>query len=1284
MRNLKRALSLTLASVMLLGMMVVGSSAKGYDDVKETDNVEAIEVAQAIEVMVGDERGFGPDRPVNRAEMAVVMGKLLNLDYDYYATSCPFNDVYDWARGWVGACYANKIVSGRGDGIYDPGATVTAVEAASMLMRALGYFQYQNDYADGFELSTVRQGTKIRIFDGVGSSATEPMTRNQVAQMVLNALQTGMVEPDGNTINLTTPDGTVFTGKVNYVNVTSRKDFAYAISKVEATSIGSQNSGAIVELGEKLYDGKLKLDDYRVDDFGRPSRRWEYDGKEIGNYVKKELLRETYTTKVTGRMLEELLTEPTIDDYKFVITVDGETEESVLTQGDNSYFTKGNLIHSNTKAVGATDKGVLTQVFVDTDRYHEYVYIAVINTYLAKATSDYNTKKEEAYFTVYGVEDVGGKDSEILVKNTGDKDIKDKTSKTPYTERLTVENKDIAVADVKEDDLFLAHVADGEIKELIVPEILADKTIVNFKEGSYVTSDGTQTDYDDTALYDAEVLDQYDDKNLKNVTYNIILDEYGYLIGLELNEDPDQYVFITGTDGGYSNLKNKEAEMAAIFLDGTMKTITVNVKDSDDDVAKFVDMGAIVNVWCTYTVDKNGIYTLKAVPLAINNAKGEQVSKIAQWASNANGVTDGITIDKKHMSLDGSNTASFAKVYGNDDTVYLNVTTDLIVTTKADYAQQNTATGNGLTNGINGTDKNYVSTKSGNQNTAVIIDDVDSVTVGVKNVNIKVKDVVSTNYKKSDNTDYTANELALPKSEIFTLYNKDGRIIAAVTIGVDDGTSTKYAFFHSDKPIQEAYDADKDEYTWRREAIVDGQIVELREVGSNMNKLGNKASNGNIQDGDWAEVKYDADGNVRKVTEIDYCTTGTTHDADDLYFCGFSGATNHPGNGTSDSPKFLSALIGGNSGNGDVEDSVVDNDVVVLYVPITSKDGKGVPNTSITYKNGSLWLGKNAIKGFTISADVKTVLCLSELVKGGTPGDPDDVIPFDDVTDGYTGYSDLERAIDMLDSNFYGYLGVIIENGEATSIILDDRWGTEVDQGVTGGDTAGVQDAEFDGKKTVTITYTGDEKPSDIAILNAIIAELMSQPDVVRVEDVEMTSSTSFTAKMVLENGSTMRITSGVINYVSSKLSSSGEGKLENDLINDEYKYVFGGEVTMNDKTKTITFTGDYHADGTNQIPTYDGHKVTLLDDIARFLGWLYRKAGVEEITFDDENYTWNPTSAGNLKGSNWYGTDGTLVADIKAATAAAISGNGSTVDGLSFTLTLDGVDWTVAIALDS
>ena len=143
MRNLKRALSLTLASVMLLGMMVVGSSAAvGYPDVAEDDNVEAIEVVQSVGVMVGDENGnFRPGDSVSRAEMAVVMGKLLNLDYNYYSATCPFTDVsgvYDWARGWVGAAAANGIVSGRGDGIYDPAATRTAREAAAKIIRALG------------------------------------------------------------------------------------------------------------------------------------------------------------------------------------------------------------------------------------------------------------------------------------------------------------------------------------------------------------------------------------------------------------------------------------------------------------------------------------------------------------------------------------------------------------------------------------------------------------------------------------------------------------------------------------------------------------------------------------------------------------------------------------------------------------------------------------------------------------------------------------------------------------------------------------------------------------------------------------------------------------------------------------------------------------------------------------------------------------------------------------------------------------------------------------------
>ena len=46
MRNLKRALSLTLASVMLLGMMVMGSSALSFNDADDISNVTAATVLE--------------------------------------------------------------------------------------------------------------------------------------------------------------------------------------------------------------------------------------------------------------------------------------------------------------------------------------------------------------------------------------------------------------------------------------------------------------------------------------------------------------------------------------------------------------------------------------------------------------------------------------------------------------------------------------------------------------------------------------------------------------------------------------------------------------------------------------------------------------------------------------------------------------------------------------------------------------------------------------------------------------------------------------------------------------------------------------------------------------------------------------------------------------------------------------------------------------------------------------------------------------------------------------
>ncbi len=1017
MRNLKRALSLTLASVMLLGMMVIGTSAAaGYDDVKETDNVEAIEVLQAVEVMVGDDRGFGPDRPVTRAEMAVVMGKLLNLDYNYYVSTCPFADVsgnYEWARGWVGACAANGIVSGRGDGIYDPGATVTAIEAASMMMRALGYFKYAEDYNDGFVLVTVRQGNQIGIFNGVGSDGSTPMTRNQVAQMALNALRSEMVDFTGTL-------GVELNGvKVNYrAEYTSRTSTEKKYNAIEGrtsdvASDANHKGQYYVQLGEELYNGELRLNNSAIDDFGRPSRYWEYDGKAIGTYMKKELLDKEYTAKVTGRDLYDLLSKNTIETYDFIITVDGETDPDTLKKGDNAYFTEGNLVRTNTNAVGATDKGVLTQVFVDDNSEDPTVYIAVINTYLAKATKDYDTKKEEATFKVYGVEDIESGSAITLVKNTADK-----AASTPYTEDLKVRNEDINVEDVKDGDFFLVNVAEGEIKIMTEPEVKSDATITAFKQGSWVNSDG-QIDYADTAKYDPEVLDAYNQKNMKDLTYDIFLDKYGYLIGLEQNEDPDQYVFITGRQAGDNDLGDANADMRAIFLDGTVKVIEVNVKDST-----ITSGGAIANTWCTYTVDKNGIYTLEEVSSKLDAANK---IKVAQWAQNANGATgSAYTIDKGHVSLKASSdgTAADTRVYGNDDTVYLGVSLRTIANASEATMNATTAANNTGANKDNMSTKWWSTKNSSTTKYAAIIDDVDSVTVGVKNVSLKAKDVLHADVV--DNTAVTT-DVIIPVHEVYTLYKDNGYVIAAVVIGEDEGTNTNYAYITGSSYNSEGYSSANDEWTWSKEAVVDGKIVDLTEKGSTIKHL-NKMTQGN-----WYEVRYDADGNVRGIK-----------------------AQSAPNNGTNGAIKFVDTPASNKYPNtvANLEDAFDANDTVLMQVNYNATKGL------LTYKNGTLYTNKAQTQGFSVSPDVKTVVSLSKLNASNT------AVPFDNIEDGYDGYSGLENAIDDLDDNFKGYLNVLFKNDVATVIILDDRTGTKVDEGTEPAPSAGKYSSEVDTKIT--------------------------------------------------------------------------------------------------------------------------------------------------------------------------------------------------------------------------
>ena len=195
MRNLKRALSLALASVMLLGMMVVGSSAKGIDDFTdkaEIVNQDAVAVTSAIGMFEGYEDGsFGPENVVTRAEMAVIICTMLygaGVNVNQFAETNVFTDVPAWAQGYVNLCSSLGIVAGVGDGKFDPNATVTTAQAVLMLCRALGYFQNAADFGDNWMLAATAKGTALGLYGDLKLTANAGLTRDNVAELVFNAL----------------------------------------------------------------------------------------------------------------------------------------------------------------------------------------------------------------------------------------------------------------------------------------------------------------------------------------------------------------------------------------------------------------------------------------------------------------------------------------------------------------------------------------------------------------------------------------------------------------------------------------------------------------------------------------------------------------------------------------------------------------------------------------------------------------------------------------------------------------------------------------------------------------------------------------------------------------------------------------------------------------------------------------------------------------------------------------------------------------------------------------
>ena len=142
---------------------------------------------------------FQPNGTLTRAQMAkmITIISLGNVDPSaFLGTVTDLKDINGhWGEAYIKYCYSQGIISGRGNGIFDPNANVTAVEAAKMLLTAIGYNADVQVYTGpSWKINTIRDAQTSGFFENLSVTADKVLTRDEAAQMIYNAVDATLIQ----------------------------------------------------------------------------------------------------------------------------------------------------------------------------------------------------------------------------------------------------------------------------------------------------------------------------------------------------------------------------------------------------------------------------------------------------------------------------------------------------------------------------------------------------------------------------------------------------------------------------------------------------------------------------------------------------------------------------------------------------------------------------------------------------------------------------------------------------------------------------------------------------------------------------------------------------------------------------------------------------------------------------------------------------------------------------------------------------------------------------------
>ena len=545
---MKKLLALVLALVMSMSLVTISNAA--FKDADTIDNKEAVDVMNAIGVLVGDEKGnFNAKDNLTRAQAAkIVCVMLLGKDAsDALSLKSNFTDVSGWAESYIAYCASQGIVAGVGDGKFDPNGKLTGYQFAKMLLVALGYdAELESMIGSDWQVNVAKLSISAGLTDGLNIALSKVITRDEAAKMAFNALKADMVKYTNGT-KIETGDGTKVT-----VNATRYK--AEGSSADEANYDGNRGDGVMQFCEQYFPKLKLNKDVPSGDDFGRPANEWVFENVSVGTYAKSPSL--TYT-----RYLGD-------SNGKKVVKAD--LKNRSYAEG---LEIDGAAIDSSDAIAALTGNGKTVEVYITDNVVVAVVAIEYQLTEIKKITKD-----------------------AVSFKNTD----------------VTVEDDDDLYATLskmeKGDKIVLAYTEDGQdVAEAYAPTKVTGKYTKYSGSGEtakYTFGGEVYQLADGSALGSAEF----------NTTYTLYLDKFGYILQVDEEETDSVYAFVLGTSYSVNRGEYDAAAqlLFADGTKKWVDVVELNDKDVSDDADEFetaFTADSFKKTFVSYT-EKSGKYSL--------------------------------------------------------------------------------------------------------------------------------------------------------------------------------------------------------------------------------------------------------------------------------------------------------------------------------------------------------------------------------------------------------------------------------------------------------------------------------------------------------------------------------------------------------------------------------------------------------------------------------------------------------------------------------------------------